>query len=332
MDCLTAEKIINKGKIMYNDDQGNYDVIGDIHGHAIKLEKLLQKLEYTKTKQNFYSHPTRKVVFLGDFIDGGNEHKAVINIVKPMVDNGAAYAIMANHEFNAISFHTKHPKTGLPLRAHSDKNIKQHIEFITEYKNDNEEMLSVIDWFKTLPLFLDLPDIRAIHACWSDYEINKIKQYLNSDNVVKPELFEEFFVKSNTEKTSEFEAVEVLLKGVEIPLPDNKFFLDNKKTPRYGIRVKWWITDKDTYKEYALVPPGTIIPDIPLPKELLANYFYTDVKPVFVGHYWLDGKPKVQAKNIACLDYSAGKGGHQVAYRWNKNDKTLNDASFISME
>jgi len=62
---------------------------------------------------------------------------------------------------------------------------------------------------------------------------------------------------------------------------------------------------------------------------LLTNDFYSeDQKPVFVGHYWLRGKPEVQSQNIACLDYSAGKGGHQVAYRWGKGDNALIDSNF----
>lgn len=44
------------------------DLIGDIHGHADKLEKLLQKMGYSKQK-NCYSHPDRKVLFVGDYID-----------------------------------------------------------------------------------------------------------------------------------------------------------------------------------------------------------------------------------------------------------------------
>lgn len=41
------------------------DLIGDIHGHADELEELLQKMGYTKTN-GAYSHPERKVVFVGD--------------------------------------------------------------------------------------------------------------------------------------------------------------------------------------------------------------------------------------------------------------------------
>jgi hypothetical protein len=41
------------------------DIIGDIHGHADKLEALLIKLGYSKSGNGF-SHPERKVLFVGD--------------------------------------------------------------------------------------------------------------------------------------------------------------------------------------------------------------------------------------------------------------------------
>ena len=46
------------------------DLIGDVHGHADKLEKLLLKLEYTR-KGDTYQHEHRKVLFVGDYIDRG---------------------------------------------------------------------------------------------------------------------------------------------------------------------------------------------------------------------------------------------------------------------
>jgi hypothetical protein len=232
-------------------DSGNYDIIGDIHGKTSKLEPLLLALGYSKSDSGYYTHPTRKVIFLGDFIDGGNEHLGVINIVKSMVENNAAYAILANHEFNAISFHTLHPATGLPLREHSDKNIGQHESFIIDYQYHRKEMIEVIDWFKTLPLFIDLPEIRAIHACWSDYEIDKIRHYLDKNNAINPELFEEFLVKANTENTPEFDAIEVLLKGLEVPLPEGQSYSDNKGNERHSTRVKWWLSNGETYRDCA---------------------------------------------------------------------------------
>jgi len=44
------------------------DLIGDIHGHADKLEELLLKLDYKKN-DGVYSHAKRKVLFVGDYID-----------------------------------------------------------------------------------------------------------------------------------------------------------------------------------------------------------------------------------------------------------------------
>lgn len=61
------------------------DLIGDVHGHADKLEALLQKLGYTK-QRNYYAHPERKVVFVGDYIDRGPKIPETLEIVKSMVN------------------------------------------------------------------------------------------------------------------------------------------------------------------------------------------------------------------------------------------------------
>ena len=46
----------------------HYDVIGDIHGHADELIKLLLHLGYHESSSG-YCHKERKVIFLGDFND-----------------------------------------------------------------------------------------------------------------------------------------------------------------------------------------------------------------------------------------------------------------------
>ena len=46
------------------------DIIGDIHGHADKLVRLLLQLGY-KNIDGVYQHSDRKAVFVGDFIDRG---------------------------------------------------------------------------------------------------------------------------------------------------------------------------------------------------------------------------------------------------------------------
>jgi hypothetical protein len=47
-----------------------HDLIGDIHGHADALERLLQQRGYSR-QQGIYRQPERQAIFLGDFIDKG---------------------------------------------------------------------------------------------------------------------------------------------------------------------------------------------------------------------------------------------------------------------
>ncbi len=64
-----------------------YDFIGDIHGHADKLEALLEKMGYSK-KDGVYQHSTRKAFFVGDYIDRGPKIREPLEIVRGMIENG----------------------------------------------------------------------------------------------------------------------------------------------------------------------------------------------------------------------------------------------------
>ena len=66
-----------------------YDIIGDVHGHAQLLKKLLTKLGYKKSDEG-YVHSSRKAVFVGDFINRGPSIRKTIRIVREMVENGNA--------------------------------------------------------------------------------------------------------------------------------------------------------------------------------------------------------------------------------------------------
>ena len=84
----------------------------------------------------YFEHPSRKAIFLGDFIDRGINQAAVLDIVMPMVANGAALAVMGNHEFNALAFHTLHPsRPSTWLRERNNKNISQHLAFLNDYSS-----------------------------------------------------------------------------------------------------------------------------------------------------------------------------------------------------
>lgn len=111
-----------------------YDIIGDVHGSGDKLRGLLDLLGWTEGPGGVrvHPHPDRQVIFVGDLIDRGEDHRGVLATVRSMVDAGTARCIIGNHEFNAIGYATEHPPgSGQHLRPHIPKNDRQHHEFLT---------------------------------------------------------------------------------------------------------------------------------------------------------------------------------------------------------
>lgn len=157
-----------------------------------------------------------------------------------MVDAGNAHAIMGNHEYNAICYHTRNQQ-GEYLRPHTKKKTEQHQAFLDEFsKLGAHKIKEVVEWFKTLPLFLETAHFRAIHACWIQDAISSVRQYLNSDNTLKEEHLEESSAENPYSPDGLFKIIETLLKGVEIKLPGSRSFLGKDKNPREHIRVRWW--------------------------------------------------------------------------------------------
>ena len=66
-----------------------YDVIGDIHGCAHTLERLLEQMGYRK-RNGIYQHPSRQAIFIGDIIDRGPRIREALHLVRDMVEHGFA--------------------------------------------------------------------------------------------------------------------------------------------------------------------------------------------------------------------------------------------------
>jgi hypothetical protein len=308
-----------------------YDLIGDIHGYAAHLKALLKQLGY-RERDTYWSHPERQVIFLGDFIDRGPYQIETVQIAKAMVEQGSALAVMGNHEFNAVAYAMADPENpGQFLRSHTDKNTQQHQAFLHAVREGSAEHREIISWFKTLPLYLNLPGLRIVHACWHEPSLQVMERYLDTRNC----LTEDAWLPANRKGHEAFDAVEVLLKGLEIALPDGMQFLDKDKHPREHIRSRWWHSGATTYQETAIVPPGVEIPAHPVPADLLPGY--DGKKPLFLGHYWMQAEePLPLTEHIACLDYSIANqhvdaNNHQgklVAYRW-EGEQTLTSEHFV---
>lgn len=310
-----------------------YDIIGDIHGCASPLEALLTELGYeTAEGTGEYRHPNRLAIFVGDLIDRGTEHLRVLELVKAMVDAGSAQIVMGNHEFNALAYHTEWPEgSGKYLRGHddpdnpwSDKNTQQHQAFLDQVTG--EQRRYYLDWFATLPLWLDLGGLRVIHACWHDESIALVQQRCGT---AAPFTERAHLVAASSEGDPLYRAVETLLKGPEISLVGHgqPKYRDKDGVARDNARIRWWDSEARTLRGIAELSPGlkTVAsqpyPELPH-RELPADarsYVYTGEIPVFYGHYWRHDAPEPGqdwTKSTACVDFSAVKGGALTAYRW----------------
>lgn len=296
-----------------------YDVIGDIHGMAHKLDALLAQLGWRKSASGWSCDAgDREILFLGDFIDRGPENGAVLSTVRSLMDAGKARAILGNHEFNALQFHTQDPETGEYLRPHSGKNLDQHEAFLREFPLDAPRTREMLTWMHQLPVMFEDDVLRAVHACWHPSSLEVIARKL--DQARLPEDL------SKTSKTRDPElanALEDLTKGIEESLSNGATFIDKHGAERREFRVNWWCPDPVEWRDVAMsIQSDTPLPSGPLPKRV-RDLTYTDEKPVFFGHYWLEGEPHIEAPYALCLDFSAGNDGPLVAYRMEEADGPL---------
>jgi len=302
-----------------------YDIIGDVHGFADELKTLLHQLSY-REQNGSWKHPERKAIFLGDLIDRGPKVRETLHIVRKMVDNGNALVVMGNHEYNAICYHTRHRITGEYLRRHTENNIKQHSASLNAFLNKDAEFAGFIQWFRHIPLFLELDGLRVCHATWISTHIDHLKSLKS-----KPLLDDDFLEKSVFRTNYEFSVVNELLKGIEINLP-REFQFNVDGIVRDKMRVKWWKGNYRTFKDLAIGVKSE------LPDGLCPSYFTSALPtynlsepPIFIGHYGLHGSPKLLEPNICCLDYNISKGGRLAAYRWD-GEKELSETKFVSVE
>ncbi len=304
-----------------------YDIVGDIHGHADSLERLLDRLGY-REQRGVYRHPDRKLIFVGDLVDRGPRILRVLEIARSMVEAEQALAVLGNHELNALAYHTPDPESPSSfLRPHIDKNNRQHKATLDQLSQATLE--SYLNWFRTLPFWLDLGGIRVVHACWDDHHMQVIRQARNASQAIETHFLRHAYRKGNRL----FESVEAVLKGKEMHLPDGHFYRDKDGHERGSVRVKWYEDPTGhTYRTYAL-QTDLFECDMDLPESLLseARPYPENAPPVFIGHYWLSAtSPSRLAHNVACLDYSVAKDGFLCAYRWD-GEPQIDDDKFVTV-
>jgi len=263
----------------------NYVIIGDVHGMLEPLEQLLKKLGFSK-QHGVYQHPEYIAVFVGDLVDRGKDQRGVLELVRAMMEYGSAKAVLGNHEFYVISFYTINPSTQRPFIEHTPKLLEYRQAFMADYPIGSDDADDIINWLKSLPLFLDLDDFRVVHATWDNERIDQLKSYTNQHG----QLLENAWHEGLTHGSALNKAIRVLLEGASINTPVNP-----KKIPQgetnvipylmppsvKAYRVRWWKTFFSTWKQ--ILCKERDFPDfenIPLPIDNpLKSYHYSHDHP-----------------------------------------------------
>lgn len=313
-----------------------YDIIGDIHGQADALVALLCKMGYQELR-GAWRNSGRRAIFVGDFIDRGPKQVDALMIVRRMVEAGSALAVMGNHDFNAIAWYLPDPTNpGDFLRSHfskksGKKNRQQHAIFLSEVAGRPTLHEEIIDWLLSLPLWLDLPELRVVHACWHSRCVEYLRPRLLPGVRLSRELMRYATHAEEGNPSSElsiFNAVGMILKGMEVPLPMEYNFSDKNGLQRSQARVRWWAKGPIVYRDGILLDDRlrARLPKIFIPRKL--PVFDDMIKPLFFGHYSFAGPPTPLAPRLACVDYGAGHRGPLCAYRW-EGELALDASRFI---
>src|SRR5262245_38931873 len=153
---------------------GPLDVVADVHGEIDALHSLLHLLGYDRDGR----HPqSRRLVFLGDLIDRGPDSPAVVRVVADMVLAGQAQCVLGNHELNVMLGERKHGNSW--FFGANEEALDRSGKTVPSKPADERLRESAFDFFLRLPLALERPDVRVVHACWQPAMIYAARRETN---------------------------------------------------------------------------------------------------------------------------------------------------------
>lgn len=287
---------------------GDLDIIGDVHGEIESLRALLDVLGYSADG----SHSDgRHLVFVGDLVDRGPDSVGVVQLVSDLVAAGTAQCLMGNHELNILRGERR---AGNSWFFDNTDSATQH---------------TLVSFFEPLPVALERPGLRIVHACWHTHSIGLLRPqhgsaleiYQNYEQLALAGLKREGLRATALEQQSNYDLLDpdnpppmldqlaqfwvrqqmenpvaVVMSGVE-QVAQKPFWANGKW--RFVARVGWW-------QEYS----GS--------DEVVVGHYW---RSRFEGHRFTDDTglfgdaratdPLGPDKRVMCIDYSIGQRAHE---------------------
>ncbi len=297
---------------------GPVDLVGDVHGELDALLALLHRLGVDPERRT----ARRPVVFVGDLVDRGPDSVGVVDLFARLRDAGLAFGVAGNHELNLLA---EDRKEGNGWYWGDGTDAAQHGGTRVPFGSrtaDAADRARVRACLAELPLVLERPDLRVVHACWdeggaaalpaegdiaalaahfadfidADLAVRGVPERAARERAAYAGLLDQH-VRPDRHLPSVVEEdvahqvrnpVKLLTSGAEVPLaPGEHFFVGGKW--RFVTRDRWWRRPVD--------------------------------RPTVVGHYWrrrgadIPGKrdlwddvaPFAWSGGVFCVDYSVGR-------------------------
>lgn len=325
---------------------GKYDLIGDIHGEWTALCSLLDRLGYRDG-----IHPSgRKLIFLGDLVDRGPQSPSVLRFVSELVSNQLAYCLLGNHELHLLHHSLKDGNAWFFNVSHQSLDQRyQPYEICSP-----QDRTLFLQFLSSLPLFLESPEFRVVHASWHLPSINLLTTLQSQfSNILDLDRYfsysiEEAIEHSGLRDYSERERIlyDHLLYDPHQSPPFLDFIAEVNLLRQMQNPVRIAVSGPETYASIPFFSGEWRF----VQRQPWWN-FYFDLKPVFIGHYWrtpnpypLVSSPSSQDqrffdhlsmsdwhghhRNVFCLDFSVGARYRErqspsnqpqtqlAAYRW----------------
>jgi hypothetical protein len=138
----------------------NIDVIGDIHGLYTEFVAFITNLGYTIENEVIKHKNNRKILFLGDVIDRGQESLKMFKLMYNSVKYNGHYAIIGNHENKIVQFFKHYHKFNNIPRL-NEANSETILEFLTVSQKEQQDY---IDFIENLPHYYTYKNIAFIHG------------------------------------------------------------------------------------------------------------------------------------------------------------------------
>lgn len=303
------------------------DIIGDVHGQRTALLNLLRELGWVAEDGNWRHPEGRKLVFVGDLVDKGPDSLGVARLVERLVASGRGLCLLGNHEYNLVEW--RHRRTG-PKSTNLDT--------IAQIERQPAQWSPILDFFESLPVALELPTLRVVHAAWHPACVDLVGDCLEvpsprtpvhpdwtssirlhspfHDGRLHPRLPGECYEDPQYGLQDET-PLGVLIKGYEdMSAP----FLDVRGKQRF-LRVRWWSEGGDevprdrriVFGHHWNLPPIPGLHDALAPPHpsgtALSAAWLSDLSPRIRG----PGRRPAPAGAPVCVDYSGAQmaGGPQ---------------------